>query len=147
MPPIPGNVVAEQIRFVENGAGTYTATVDLPAYAQLLDIQVYAVALWAAATSATLIVGDSVDDDRFYTGVNLKATDLLAGETVSFARPGGKGGVSVPADGTAGNQVLATLSNAARTLRASVTSVGAGATGETIVTFFYALPYRRQVTQ
>jgi hypothetical protein len=35
------------------------------------------------------------DDDGFYTGVDLKATDLLAGESLSFAQAGGKAGAYI----------------------------------------------------
>jgi hypothetical protein len=40
-------------------------------------------------------VGDTVDDDGYFTGINLKATDLLVGEVLSIADStnwGGKNG-------------------------------------------------------
>ena len=90
-------VVAKRVNFAETtGAGTYTGTVALPANAVLLDIIVHATSLWTATTSATLVVGDGGDADGFFAGVDLKATDLLAGESLSFAQAGGKEGPTSP---------------------------------------------------
>ena len=125
--------------FEENGAGTYTASVDLPKNAMLVDIIVHARALWAAATSATMIVGDADDDDGYFTGVDLKATDLLAGESINFTHPGGKKGADLDEPG-ADKHVRRRLLAAARKITASVTSVGAGTTGRTDVIVVYALP-------
>ena len=127
-------VVCVERTFVENGAGTYTGAVVVPAGATILDIIVNGVALWAAGTSATMIVGDT-DDDGFYTGVNLKATDLLAGESLSFSHAGGKAGAYI-----ANSQVSPRYSASARTINGIVTSVGAGTTGRTRMLVIYALP-------
>jgi hypothetical protein len=70
-------------------AGTYTAEAIIPAYACIIDVVVYAEALWTAGTSALLDVGlydeDDVviDADYFYSALDLKATDLLANQSVS----------------------------------------------------------------
>ena len=78
-----GVVVSKVARLVENGAGTsYTATIPIPAGAVLQDVQLIAEALWNG-TSATAKVGDTADDDGYFTGVNLKATDLVVGEILS----------------------------------------------------------------
>jgi hypothetical protein len=78
-----GVVVSKSCRLVENGAGTsYTATIPVPAGAVIQDIQLIAEALWNG-TSATAKVGDTADDDGYFTGVNVKATDLLVGEMLS----------------------------------------------------------------
>lgn len=85
-------VQAREATFTEtSGSGTYTAGIDLPAGATIHDIIVQGVALWDNAGAVTMKVGDT-DDDGFYTGINLKATDLLAGESLSFAQSGGKAG-------------------------------------------------------
>lgn len=76
----------------ENGAGTYTGSVTLPPNSLLYDVVVYNEVLWAAGTSASLEVGDGDDPDGYYTAVDLKATDLLAQESISFAAQGGVGG-------------------------------------------------------
>lgn len=132
-----GNVRVAEFAFTESdGAGIYTGSADLPAGATLLDIVVNGVALWAATTSATLKIGDTTDDDGYYTAVNLKATDLLAGESLSFAFAGGKAGAYI-----ANSQVSPRYSATARTIAAVVTTVGAaGATGVTRVSVIYAKP-------
>lgn len=154
MAAAPGTVRAESIRFRESAgsaAGVYSASFEVPVGAVLIDVIVHATALWTAGTSATLIVGDATDDDCYFTGVNLKATDLLAGESLSFAHPGGKYGADIaPNDVTqasvvlgAGGQVArrALTSQAARTLSAKVTTVGTvGTAGITDVIFIYAYP-------
>lgn len=126
---------AQEVTFTEDGAGTYTGSVSLPAGATLHDILINGVALWTAATSATLKVGDATDDDGYYTGVNLKATDLLAGESLSFALAGGKAGAYI-----ANSQVSPRYSATARVISGIVTSVGAGTAGRTRMTVVYSLP-------
>ena len=129
-----GGVVAVDGLFVEQGAGDYQMDVALPAGAVLIDIIVDGIALWGAGTAATLIVGDT-DDDGFYTAVNLKATDLLAGESLSFALAGGKAGGYI-----AGSQVSKRYSAAARIVSAKVAATGTdAATGRTRVTVLYTV--------
>jgi hypothetical protein len=136
--------VAVQVDFVETtGAGTYTGEVAIPAGATITDILVQGDVLWAATTSATLNVGDfteagaAIDADGFYTAVNLKATDLLAGESLSFAQSGGKAGVY-----NAGTNTHWTnrKSSSNRLLRGVVVTVGAaGNTGRTSMIVKYTL--------
>jgi hypothetical protein len=130
-------IVSKELTFTETtGAGTYTGSVVKPAGATLLDIIVNGVALWDTATSATMIVGDGTDPDGYYTGINLKATDLLAGESLSFALAGGKAGAYI-----ANSQVSPRYTAAAQTITASVTTVGAsGSAGRTRVVVIYADP-------
>jgi hypothetical protein len=129
-----GTVRSAEITIAEAGAaGVYTGTVVIPAGAVLLDIVVNGVALWTAGTAATLIVGDGTDPDGYYTGVNLKATDLLAGESISFALAGGKAGAYI-----ANSQVSPRYSATARNIIAEVTTTGTTATaGRTRVTVVY----------
>ena len=118
-------------------AGTHTATFSLPAGAIISNIIVHAVAVWNAGTSATLIVGDT-DDDGFFVGVNMKATDLAAGESISFFREGGKGGAYYAGTGTHWTNTYAA---AARDIVAKLTLVGTTATtGETVIEVHYSLP-------
>lgn len=130
-----GSVYGVEATFAENGAGTYTAAVPVPAGATILDIIINGVALWAAGTSATLKVGDVADDDGYYTAVNLKATDLLAGESLAFDAAGGKAGAYI-----ANAQVSPRYSSTARVVSGIVTSVGAGTTGRTRMTVLIHLP-------
>ncbi|MCC7334437.1 MAG: hypothetical protein IT422_05055 [Pirellulaceae bacterium] len=134
---LASGVVCEEIEITEtDGAGTYTGSVDVPAGATIHDIIVNGVALWAASSAATLKVGDVGNDAGYYTGVNLKATDLLVGESLSFALAGGKAGAYI-----ANSQVSPRYAAAARVVSAIVTTTGAsGATGRTRVTVVYSLP-------
>lgn len=135
MPAGGGVVQAVERTFAENGAGTYTASVEVPAGATLHDIIVNGVALWAAVTSAVMKVGDAADDDGYYTAVNLKATDLLAGESISFALAGGKAGAYI-----ANSQVSPRYSATARTISGVITSIGAGTAGRTRMQVVYSTP-------
>lgn len=134
-----GGIFVEEVSFTEAGDTTYTGSVSVPAGATILDVQVQAVALWDDGTSASMKVGDAADDDGFFTGVNLKATDLTAGQAISFAAQGGKGGVYIT-EGT-GTHVLSTYSASARVVSGVVTT-GAqnGTAGRTRMIVAYALP-------
>ncbi len=147
-PAAPVSVQAVAARIVENGAGTYTATFDIPPNATLLDIVVEAEALWTAATSAVLDVGDSADPNGYFSAVNLKATDLLAGESISIGSTQTRGGD----DGdylTVGTSthISRRFSADARNIAAVVTSVGAGTAGRTRITVVYAVGNPTTVTQ
>ena len=142
------SIQAQSARFVEDGAGTYAAVFNLPAYASLVDIIVENEALWGAATSASLEVGDSNDADGYFTAVDLKATDLLAGESVSLLSATVLGGVG-GAYTTVGTSTHLNRrgSSSARTITASVVSVGAGTSGRTRVTVVYTVGESTEITQ
>lgn len=127
----------EEVTFTETaGAGVYTGSVSVPAGATILDIIVNGVALWNPATSALMTVGDAGNASGFYTAVDLKATDLLAGESISFALAGGKAGAYI-----ANSQVSPRYSATARVISGVVTVVGgSGTTGRTRMTVLWALP-------
>lgn len=132
-------VHAVEVTFTETtGAGVYTGSHTLPAGAMLLDIFVQGVALWTAATSAVMKVGDVADDDGFYIGVDLKATELLAAESISFAFAGGQAGAYIVAGGP---HVLNRYSASSRVISGIVTTVGAtGNAGRTRMTVIYSTP-------
>lgn len=137
--PVAGvYAVAAALAFDDDGggaAGVYTASVAVPAGATLLDIIIDGIALWNAGTSAAMIVGDATDPNGYYDAVNLKATDLLAGESISFSEAGGKAGAYI-----ASSQVSPRYKATARTITAQVTTVGtAPTTGSTRMTVVYAL--------
>lgn len=146
--PASASVLVERARFVENGAGTYTADFILPAGATLVDIIVEAEALWTAATSAVIDIGDSADPDGYFSAVNLKATDLLAGESVSLGstQVNGGDGAAYVIVGTS-THLSRRYSASERTITATVTSVGAGTAGRTRVTVLYAPAGETVVTQ
>lgn len=131
-----GCVMAIERTFTETaGAGVFTASVAVPAGATILDVIVSAVALWNSETSATLKVGEA-DDDGYYIDVDLKATDLLAGESLSFALAGGQAGAYI-----ANSQVSPRYAAAARTVTGIITKVGdTGTAGRTRMLVVYALP-------
>jgi hypothetical protein len=131
----------------ENGAATsYTASFVIPPGSILVDLRVIPRVLWNG-TSATLKVGDTADDDGFFVGVNLKATDLLVGEVLSITEEsawGGKNGAYLVA---ATGQRGPTTSNfglsyvAGSTIKAIVTPGAAdGTAGRTDVLVVYAVP-------
>jgi hypothetical protein len=126
-------IVAVDQPFIEtSGAGVYTGSVSVPAGATILDIIINGIALWTSQTSATLKVGDVADDDGYYTAVDLKATDLLAGESLSFALAGGKAGAYI-----ANSQVSPRYSASARVISGIITKVGTtGTAGRTRMTLW-----------
>lgn len=139
-----GMIFATTLTFVETGgAATYTGSVVLPVLSTIHDIIVNGVALWDNAGAVTLKVGDT-DDDGFYTGVNLKATDLLAGESLSFALAGGKAGAYI-----ANSQVSPRYSAAERTINAIITaaSTGGSAGRTNVVVIWSAVPNPKAATK
>ena len=130
-------VQCSEVTFTETaGAGVYTGSVTIPAGATISDIIVAGVALWNNAGTATLEVGDVTDPDGYFTGVNLKATDLLAGESLSFAMAGGKAGAYV-----ANSQVSPQYAATARVISGIVTtSSTGGSTGRTRMMVMWCSP-------
>ena len=118
-------------------AGTYAADVSIPAGAYVIDVQIHGVALWNAGTSASLEVGDADDADLYYTAVNCKATDLAAGEVLSFGHDGGTLGVGNTDD----NGLIAGYQSAFRQIKASLVCAGTVCTtGETRIVVVWIKP-------
>lgn len=142
-----GAVVTLAGVLTENGAATsYTLTFPIPAGAILHNVRVIPQVLWNG-TSASLKVGDTADDDGYFVGVDLKATDLLVGEVLSAEDGdlwGGKNGAYlVAATGRRGP----TSSNfgqyylAGSNITAIVTPGAAdGSAGRTVVEVEYSIP-------
>jgi len=134
-----GGIFAKEVTFEETGgAATYTGGVTVPAGATILDIVVHAVAVWDNSGAVTMKVGDTDDDDGFYAGINLKATDLADGESLSFAQSGGKAGAY-----NAGSNTHWTnrYSASERTINGIITTASTGGSaGRTRMTVVYALP-------
>ena len=135
-------VQTAEVNFTETAANaTHTGTVTLPAGATLLDIIVTAVVLWDSGTSTTLIVGDVTDPDGYFTAVDLKATDLLAGESISFGYTGGKEGADLDGGESAGDEVRRRYDASSRDIVIVITDVNAaGVAGRTRVTVVFSLP-------
>lgn len=137
-------------RFVENGAGTYTAEFILPAGSTLYDIVATAEAVWTAAVSASLEVGNAGDPDGYLTAVDLKAAaDLLAGESVSLNGGLYTGGGTLGADATVGTNthIVDRYYAAESTITATIVSNGAGTAGRTRVDVLYFGPNATTITQ
>lgn len=78
-----GGIITKQVNFTENATNTiHTGTVPLPAGAWLHDIQWTNSVLWTGGT-ATMKCGDTADDDGYFIGFDMKATDLVVGEVLS----------------------------------------------------------------
>lgn len=134
-----------EVLFTETtGAGTYTGTISLPAGSTLIDIQVQSTALWDTATSATMIVGDSDDDNGFYDAIDLKATDLIVNEVIRFGSTGGKEGAYIV---TATGE-LNSYSASSRNIIGVITTVGAtGSAGRTRMLVLYVTPTSTAATK
>lgn len=143
----PGKLLFQEMTFTEasgnNAAGTYVASVTVPANSYVVDVIVYATALWNSSGACTLKVGDtqaSGDDDGFFTGVDLKATDLLAAEGLSLSGGTGLAGGKVGAD-IANSQFNRRRLTVDRTFTGTVTCAAAsGTTGVTRVVVIYTDP-------
>ena len=135
------NVAEMVLKFTDDSgagaAGTYAADVTVPAGAYIIDVQIHGVALWNAGTSSSLEVGDADDADLYYTAVNCKATDLAAGEVLSFGHDGGTLGVGNTDD----DGLIAGYQSAIRQVKASLVCVGtACTTGETRIVVIWIKP-------
>lgn len=127
-------VLAQEVTFTEtSGAGTYTGSVTVPVGATILDIVVNGVALWNNAGACTMIVGDVADDNGYFDAIDLKATDLLAAESLSFTAAGGKAGAYI-----ANSQVSPRYSASARVISGIIVTASTGGTlGRTRMTVIY----------
>lgn len=145
----PGRVLFHHVYFTEaaanDAAGTYSASVTIPAYSFLLDIVVYGEALWDSGSAVALIAGDtqsggSPDDNGFIVSTDLKATDLLAGEGIALSGGTALAGGKVGAD-IANSQFNRRLLSVERTVTLTVTMSGAsGSAGRTRAIVIYTDP-------
>jgi hypothetical protein len=138
----PGRILFEEVTFTEAGAaGTYTGSVTVPANSWLLDIKLYNTVYWTAGTSALMDVGDVADPDGWFTQVNLKATDIVAGddaEVIDFNNPGGQEGAYLV---TATGERALMYASTARVISGIVVTVGTTATaGRTRMVVIYTDP-------
>jgi hypothetical protein len=142
---------SQTVAFAPRAAGTWTGDILVPARAVIENIIVHSVALVNAATSAAMDVGDyttaatpvAIDANGFFAAIDLKATDLLAGESIDFYRTGGKEGVYLPytTDGqNAASHINARVSAVDRYIRGSIATVGAATTGDILMTVVYSIP-------
>ena len=146
-----GAVVAAAIKFdasAGGAAGTHTGTVELPAGAVLLNIQVVTTVLWDSGTSATLIVGDDDDDNGWFENTNVKATDLAVGEVMDISNAENWGALQgvylVAATGRKGRVTAGVDSGvyygAATEVVGKITTVGSSTVGTTYMIVTYMKP-------
>jgi hypothetical protein len=132
-------------------AGTWNCDTFIPAYGVVLDVIVHAEEVWTAGTTAVLNAGmytvdaDGVisaeeDLNGIYAAIDLLATDLTKGQSLTFNRAGGKGGAMLTEDTS--THLLDIVGDTDRILRVSVTTTGTVTTalGETYVYVIYAVP-------
>ena len=133
----PG-VYSHEVTFTEDGDTTYTGTVTVPAGATIIDIIVENTVLWDDGTSAAIVVGDGDDPDGYFASTNLKATDLLADQTINFDKSGGKEGAYLTGTSTHWTN---RYSASERQVSGVVTTGGQdGSAGRTRMTVVYSLP-------
>lgn len=127
------------------GTATYSVTIPVPAGALIQSIRVVPQALWTAATSAELIVGDTADPDGYFTTTNLKATDLVVGEVLDTVNSGLWGGVEGAYLVAATGQRGPTTDNfgpyyvAGSNIVFAAAKVGAGTAGRTLCSVTYSI--------
>lgn len=125
----PGRQLFQQFTFTQTAvaAGTWDASMTVPADAFLIDIKITSVAEWDTVDAATMIVGDATDPDGWFTAIDLKAgTDIVSGaeaEIVDFQNAGGLEGAYLHA--SSGERAEA-YSAAARVITGTITTTGAG---------------------
>jgi hypothetical protein len=135
-----GFVKAREYTFTEtSGAGTWTLLHTIPAGGTLLDVIVFATAVWNSQTSAVLDVGiTTVDADGLFAAVNMIATDLTIGQSISFAQTGGKEGALFSGTNTHVDSIHFPTEN---TVEAALVKVGTtGTLGRTRITVVWSEP-------
>lgn len=137
------HVIVERA-FAENGAGTYVATVAVPAGATVLDVIFRNTAVWTAATSASMTCGDDDNATGYYSATNVKTTP--AADT-NGAGAGLSTRLSLGASAGAYKGGAGKYCAAAKTITVTITSVGAGTAGRSRLLVEYVLPRSVAVTQ
>ncbi len=137
-----GQVISEMVTFTENTVnGTFTGTIVVPAGSYLIDVIVHSVALWNDGAGATMIVGDTADPNGFFDAIDLRATDLLAGEQISMGITGGKEGADFDGGESAGDHLRRRYLSGARNVIGVVTATTKdGTTGVTHMVVVYVTP-------
>jgi hypothetical protein len=132
----PQTLFCEERTFTEtDGAGTYTASVTVPAGAYLVDIIIHGVALWDNAGAVDMDVGISGTGTAYFDITSLKTGgDLVAGESISFSETGGENGTLQATNYTR-------YSATSRAILGVITSASTGgSTGRTRMLVVWALP-------
>ena len=110
------------VPFNEAGAaGTYTATVAIPAKSQMLNVTWMNSVLWTAGSSAAVSVGDTASSTGYLSSLNIKTTPTVAVKAFESV-PNATASVS-----GAGGYTGYPFYNSADTITATVTTTGTAA--------------------
>ncbi len=129
--------VTYEATFAENGAGTYTALVPIPAGATVLDVIWRNTVLWAAATSATMTCGDDDNSTGYYAATNVKTTPVA---DTNGAGAGLSTRLSLGASAGVYKGGAGKFCATAKTITCTVVTVGAGTAGRSRLLVEYVLP-------
>ena len=144
IPATAYQTMMEMRSFTETaGAGTYTATVTVPANSLIIDVVWKNTALWTATTSATLVCGDADDADGYFKDIDLKSAPLAATAGVPTS-------ISSLLEDTGSNTYkgMQKFSTAAQVISAVVTTEGVtGNTGRSYLFVTYATPTATAATK
>ena len=148
MPVISGGVVngqwevrGEEVTVTETGGAlTYTGSVTVPAGSYLVDIILHGTAVWNNAGAVTGKVGDVAVTDGIFTGIDMKATDLIAAEGLAASGVAGSAGGKAGAD-LANSQWSRRWLATERVISLIITAASTGgSTGRTRMLVLYAAP-------
>lgn len=144
-------IVGHRIAYNSGGTGTeatsrtYTSSIVVPPYSLLFDVGAVAEALWTGSGTVSLKAGDADDDDGFLAATDLKATELLAEESIQIgagtALAGGMVGAFIANSQWGkggGGGVYGRWAAVARTITFKVTCSGTATAGVTRVYVVYA---------
>ncbi len=129
-----GNVRTSSVLVTQtSGDGVYTADIPLPAASWLVDFCVLPLVAWDGI-SADGDLGDELDPDGFKASLDLK----MVTTKICFLN----GDIDGPyaAELSMGSNIGMSYSAVARTLRLTVTQIGAGTLGRTLLMATYASP-------
>lgn len=134
---VSGSNVTVEAAFVAAGAGTYTATIPVPAGATVLDVIFRNTVVWDSATSAAMTCGDDDSSTGYFTSTNVKTTP--AADT-NGAGAGLSTRLSLGASAGAYKGGGGKFCAAAKTITCAIVAVGAGSAGRSRLLVEYALP-------
>jgi hypothetical protein len=143
-PSAVGGIYTAELSFAENGAGTYTGTIAIPAGATVRDVAFRNTAVWTAATSAAMTCGDADSATGYFSSTNVKTTP--AADTTG-AGAGLSTQLSLGASAGSFKGGAGKFYAAAGTITCTITSVGAGTAGRSRLLVVYTIPATKLITQ
>lgn len=123
--------------FVASGAGTYTATIPIPAGATVLDVIFRNSVVWDSGTSAAMTCGDDDNSTGYFSSTNVKTTPSA---DTNGAGAGLSTRLSLGASAGAYKGGAGKFCTAAKTITCAIVAVGAGSAGRSRLLVEYAVP-------